>query len=149
MIANRLNLYLAAPLFSGSEKARNVALRNALMPYVEVYLPQEDGALLVDLVREGMPVDVAKRVIFEHDLAAINQCDILALVMDGRSIDEGGCFELGYAFSIGKICVGIKNDPRTLLTIGDNPMIECALRVRFDSDEELVAWVQRAGWQAS
>jgi nucleoside 2-deoxyribosyltransferase len=149
MIANRLALYLAAPLFSGTEKTRNLALRDALLPYVDVYLPQEDGALLVELVQAGVPAEAAKREIFVRDLAAIDSCDILALIMDGRSIDEGGCFELGYAFSRGKVCVGIKNDPRMLLAIGDNPMIECALRAKFLSDEEFITWIQNAGWRAS
>ena len=105
------------------------SLRNKLDGFCDVYLPQEDGALLVDLVANGMPVTEAKNAIFARDLEAIDRCDILLLVMDGRVIDEGACFELGYAYCRGKICVGLKTDVRSLLTIGDNPMVECALRM--------------------
>lgn len=61
--------------------------------------------------------------------------------MDGRSIDEGASFELGYAFALGKVCVGLKTDNRTLLAIGDNPMIEVALRYICRDEQELFDWL--------
>jgi nucleoside 2-deoxyribosyltransferase len=115
--------------------------------FCDVYLPQEDGALLVDLVANGMPVKEAKNLIFEGDLQAIDRCDILLLVMDGRVIDEGASFELGYAFCRGKICIGLKTDVRSLLTIGDNPMIECALRKIFDDIGEVSEWIRNKRWE--
>ena len=117
MISNRPSVYLAGPLFSPKERQWNASLRDGLSEFCDVYLPQEDGALLVDLVANGMPVNEAKNTIFERDLRAIERCDILLLVMDGRVIDEGACFELGYAFSRGKVCIGLKTDVRSLLTI--------------------------------
>lgn len=124
-----------------------MTLRNTLSGLCDVYLPQEDGALLVDLVANGMPVNEAKSAIFSRDLQAIERCDILLLVMDGRVIDEGACFELGYAFSRGKICIGLKTDVRSLLTIGDNPMIECALREIFGDIDEVSGWIQNRRWE--
>jgi hypothetical protein len=64
------------------------------------------------------------------------------LILDGRSVDEGACFELGYAFGIGKICVGLKTDARSLFAFGDNPMIEGALRCAFTSDQQLMDWLR-------
>jgi nucleoside 2-deoxyribosyltransferase len=147
VISNRPNIYLAGPLFSKSEREWNVSLRNTLNGFCDVYLPQEDGALLVDLVANGIPVEEAKNSIFEGDLRAIERCDILLLVMDGRVIDEGASFELGYAFSRGKICIGLKTDPRSLLPIGDNPMIECALRATFGDMEEISEWIRNRRWE--
>lgn len=94
-----------------------------------------------------MSADKAKSVIFAHDIDAIERCDILLLTMDGRVIDEGACFELGYAYCRGKICIGLKTDVRTLLPIGDNPMIECALRATFNDVEEVGRWIRERRWQ--
>jgi nucleoside 2-deoxyribosyltransferase len=147
LISNRPNVYLAGPLFSVNERQWNVSLRNTLSGFCDVYLPQEDGALLVDLVSDGMPVDEAKNAIFERDLQAIERCDILLLVMDGRVIDEGACFELGYAYCRGKICIGLKTDVRSLLPIGDNPMVECALRGTFGDISEISEWIRNKRWE--
>ena len=147
MITNRPNVYLAGPLFSANERRWSASLRSKLDELCDVYLPQEDGALLVDLVSEGMQVGRAKSVIFKRDLEAIERCDILLLVMDGRVIDEGDCFELGYAYCRGKICVGLKTDVRSLLPIGDNPMIECALRGVFADINDVSDWIRNKRWE--
>ncbi len=73
MISNRPNVYLAGPLFSPNERQWNVTLRNTLSGFCDVYLPQEDGTLLVDLVANGMAVSEAKSLIFEGDLQAIER----------------------------------------------------------------------------
>jgi nucleoside 2-deoxyribosyltransferase len=141
MISNGTRVYLAGPLFSDGERSRNRSIRDAILSFANVYLPQEDGGLIVDLVRDGMPVEQAKSEIFGQDIQAIQQCDVLVIVMDGRAIDEGASFELGYAFALGKTCVGLKTDSRTLLPFGDNPMIEAALRDIFRDDASLIAWL--------
>lgn len=147
MISNRPNIYLAGPLFSPQERQWNAGLRDRLAEFSDVYLPHEDGSLLVDLVAGGMSVAEAKNLIFSADIWAIERCDILLLVMDGRVIDEGACFELGYAYSRGKICVGLKTDIRSLLPIGDNPMIDCALRVTFRDIESTCEWIRHRRWE--
>jgi len=141
MCAKR-NLYFAAPLFSEAELQFNVDLRNALSELFNVYLPQEDGQLLVKLVRDGVSVAAAKKSIFSHDMAALDKCDILLIVLDGRTVDEGAAFELGVAFTLGKKCVGLQTDPRQLLPVGNNPMIECALGRIFKSKSDLIAWAK-------
>jgi nucleoside 2-deoxyribosyltransferase len=137
MIPNRHKFYLAAPLFTMSERRWNVELADMISNFGDVYVPQSDGDLLVDLVDRGMPVEEAKMLIFSNDVRAIEECTALIIVMDGRVIDEGACFELGYAFARGKLCFGIKTDCRSLLPIGDNPMIDCALHRKFTSIEAL------------
>lgn len=142
MRANSIRIYLAAPLFSPTERERNCRLRDMLLEVGNVYLPQEDGGLIFDFVRDGVPVEEAKKRIFEVDTQAIAQCDILVIVLDGRSVDEGASFELGYAFGIGKKCVGLKTDARSLFPFGDNPMIEGALGHIFAKDQELIDWLR-------
>jgi nucleoside 2-deoxyribosyltransferase len=140
--ANGIRIYLAAPLFSPTERARNRQLRDAMLGIGNVYLPQEDGGLIVDFVREGMPVEEAKLRVFKGDTKAIAECDVLVIVLDGRTVDEGASFELGYAFCMGKTCVGLKTDARSLLSFGDNPMIECALQRIFNEEQDLFGWLQ-------
>jgi nucleoside 2-deoxyribosyltransferase len=142
VIANGIKIYLAAPLFSPMERDRNRQLKDAMSEIGNVYLPQEDGRLLVDLVREGVPIEEAKLLVFNADIKAIAECDVLVIVLDGRSVDEGASVELGYAFGLGKTCVGLKTDVRTLLAFGDNPMIEGTLQRIFKEEEELFDWLR-------
>jgi nucleoside 2-deoxyribosyltransferase len=122
-------------------------MRDSLSEFCDVYLPQEDGALLMDLIASGKSIVEASEIVFARDLAAIERCDVLLLNMDGRIVDEGACFELGYAYSRGKICIGVKTDVRSLLPVGDNPMIECALRARFGSFTEAREWLWARRWE--
>lgn len=47
-------LYLAAPLFSYSERAFNDRLTEILSGTFDVFLPQRDNHLIVELVADGM-----------------------------------------------------------------------------------------------
>jgi nucleoside 2-deoxyribosyltransferase len=125
-------LYLAGPLFSEPERSFNATLARELERTFSVYLPQRDGCLIVDLVEEfHIPWSEAAAEVFERDIAAICNADLVIAILDGRSIDEGTAFELGYAFALRKECWGLKTDPRTLLKYGDNPMILGALKQTF------------------
>jgi nucleoside 2-deoxyribosyltransferase len=137
-------LYLAAPLFSSAERQFNVDLTRQLSCRFRVFLPQRDGRLLTELVREGLTPKDAADCVFTADTTAIRECDVLVAVLDGRSIDEGVAFEIGFAFSLGKTCVGLQTDVRRLLPIGNNPMIECSLRAVVDSVDSLVLWLDTA-----
>ena len=137
-------LYLAAPLFSSAERRFNVDLAVRLSARFEVFLPQRDGRLFTEIVREGLTPRDAARQVFAADTTAIHQCHVLVAVLDGRSIDEGVAFEIGFAFSLGKTCVGLQTDVRRLLPMGNNPMIECAGQAVVDSAEGLVAWLDTA-----
>lgn len=138
-------IYIAGPLFSKAERDFNNRLKQMLAPYLSVYLPQEDGGLMVNMIAEGMPPKEAAQRVFVTDVDAIETCDILLIVLDGRAVDEGAAYELGFAFARGKHCVAIRTDPRQLLATGNNPMIESSLRQTFASMEDLVAWAQRIG----
>src|SRR5436305_9183072 len=89
--------YLAAPLFNDVERTFNLSIEAALLPYIKVFLPQRDGGLLKELVSEGISVREARARIFNGDLRAIADSDLLLAVLDGRTVDEGVAFELGYA----------------------------------------------------
>lgn len=135
-------LYFAAPLFSDAEREFNDRLKSALEPFFDVYLPQDDGDLLVDLIDEGIDRRVAIDRIFSQDVRAIREADVLLVVLDGRAIDEGASFELGLAYAEDRTCIGLQTDPRRLLPTGNNPMIEASCDEIFDSVDALVDWAR-------
>ncbi len=142
-------IYLAAPLFSKAELSFNLELTELLEKYLDVYLPQRDGGKVVDLVTRGVPVKDAYKSIFDRDLEALRNSHALLIVLDGRTIDEGAVFELGVAYSAGKCCVGIQTDPRRLLPLGNNPMVECALDRVFLDTPEMNVWAKEFASQMS
>lgn len=135
-------IYLAGPLFSLAERTFNHNLKKLLTPYFDVYLPQEDGGLMVDMIREGMDPKLAAQKVFDGDIKAMEKCDVFLMILDGRAVDEGASFELGFSYSHNKPCYGLKTDPRQLLATGNNPMIDCPLEHIFQSIDELVDWAR-------
>lgn len=135
-------LYLAAPLFTPREREFNGFLRDRLRPYIDVYLPQEDGLLLANLVNEGIDVSVAEKMVFDADIASMKEVDALLAVLDGANVDEGVAFEIGYVHALGKVCVALQTDIRRQLPTGNNPMIGCSISQYFVNTENLVFWAQ-------
>ena len=140
--SGRRKIYLAGPLFSEAERSFNTKLKRLLEQHVDVYLPQEDGGLLVEIISRGIPVELAKREVFHADMSALQDCHAFVILLDGRVVDEGAVFELGCAYTLGKPCYGLKTDPRQLLQCGDNPMIHVALRKVFSDVAQLVSWTK-------
>lgn len=148
-VNTRKKIYVAGPLFSEAERTFNSKLKEQLEKHLDVYLPQEDGGLLVEMISQGIPVEQAKREVFRRDMIALRDCDALIIILDGRSIDEGASFELGCAYTLNKPCFGLKTDPRQLLRVGDNPMIEAALRETFKDIPQLALWAREFANQPS
>lgn len=141
----RLLLYIAGPLFSQAELSYNLEIASVLEEHFDIYLPQRDGGKVVDLVRSGVEVSAAYRSIYERDVQALNEADGLFLLMDGRTVDEGAAFELGFATALGKFCVGLQTDPRRLLPLGNNPMIQVPLSDIFRDLGEVSDWARHFG----
>lgn len=138
----RPRLYFAAPLFSHAERSFNGLAVSHLRSFFDVYLPQNDGGLLVDMIDRGIDPEEAANQVFNLDIAALKECDVILVVLDGRSVDEGAAFELGCAYMLGKQCYGLQTDPRRLLKTGNNPMLDCALHQVFASLDDLFEWAQ-------
>jgi len=135
-------IYLAAPLFNPMELCYNLDLADTLSRYFEVFLPQRDGLLLRELLEQGLDPGEASKTIFKSDIAAMDDADVILAVLNGGHIDEGVAFELGYCWSKGKTCIGLKEDIRQALPGGDNPMISNCLEVCLKSNEELLTWLK-------
>jgi nucleoside 2-deoxyribosyltransferase len=138
----RPNIYMAGPLFSEAERSYNVYLKHILTEFSDVYLPQEDGLLIVDLIASGLSVEQASSRVFKNDINAIHRCDYLLMLLDGRTVDEGAAVELGYAHCLGKTCISLQTDFRRLAPFGNNPMITGAISRAFTRVDELVGWLR-------
>jgi nucleoside 2-deoxyribosyltransferase len=133
-------LYLAAPLFTPTERELNTRLEAILRRTFRVFLPQRDGLLLPGKRLTAGSFKAKSRKVFSIDLEAIRRASVLLAVLDGRVIDEGVAFELGVAFSLGKKCIGYRSDSRVLLPWGINPMIQNSLSHCVANTDELIRW---------
>ena len=123
-----MKIYLAAPLFNEMERERNFMFCDLLENNgFVVYLPQRDGGLFYDFIKEGYSSEEARKHIFIADTKAICDSDIILCFLDGRVLDEGMCIELGIAYAQGKICIGYKTDQRSQDEFGNNIMLDGVL----------------------
>lgn len=134
-------IYLAAPLFNEREREFNKYIRDILAPHFNVFLPQEDGLLLEDLIAIGVEKDVAEKTIYDADISAMRESDIIIAVLDGANIDEGVAFELGFCQALQKICIGLQTDSRRQLPTGNNPMIGQSCAKIFKNIDAMVIWL--------
>ncbi len=121
----RKTIYLAAPLFSDAEREFNCKLRDQITERgFSVFLPQDDSNDTTHMRHEEK-----QDHIFQKNLEAINNSDIIVAVLDGGSdVDSGTAWELGYAFATKKTVLGLKTDFRTLGSEGTvNLMIEVSV----------------------
>ena len=130
-------IYIAAPLFSEGERAFNDRIDTILRECGhETFLPQRDGGCVADLPDEidGMP---KRKYLFALDCAHMDWCDTLLFLFDGRVPDEGACFELGYCYAKGKLCIGYKTDARSFIDGYDNVMLHGAPERVLRNEQEL------------
>lgn len=140
-MANKKCIYLASPLFNEMELSYNRHLKKILSALFDVFLPQEDGLLLRELVNNGVSRDMAERMVFDADIQAMKESDIILAVLNGAHIDEGVSFELGFCYATGKRCIGLKTDIRQALPTGNNPMIAQGCERIFNNEGELQRWL--------
>jgi len=132
MLGN-LNVFLAAPLFNKSERDFNKRLASRLrLSGFNVWMAQE-----APFITHGSPEE--KKRIFESDLEALRKSDVVVAVLDGRDVDSGSAFEIGYAYAFSKPIIGLKTDYRTFSRIEEvNLMLEVPLVKLCRSVEEVI-----------
>ena len=140
-MAKKRTIYLAAPLFNEMELSYNRALKDLLKPFFNIFLLQEDGLLLREIAANGTPKNIAERMVFDADIQAMRESDLILAVLHGAHIDEGVAFELGYCFAMGKRCIGLKGDVRQALPTGNNPMINQSCERIFEDQQALLTWL--------
>jgi nucleoside 2-deoxyribosyltransferase len=132
------NAYIAGPLFNEGERwfdeQIEVLVRQAGFT---TFLPHRDG-------KEAKTYTGAERItrIFQEDVVAIDQADIIVANLNGITTDDGTAWELGYAYAKGKHLVGIYTDWRLQFehqTV--NLMIQCSLHQLVRSLDELQTYL--------
>lgn len=109
-----MRVYLAAPLFSQTEREFNERIKSRL---------QEEG------FRVFLPQEECSQNVFDCCIENLEKSDAVVAVFDGPQVDDGTAFECGYAFAKGIPVVGLRTDFRRVgeFTNEINAMLEnCA-----------------------
>ena len=128
-----MKVFLAAPLFSESEREFNSKIAKRLRENgFEVWLAQE-----APFIQEGTRKE--KKAIYEGDILALKASDAVVAVLDGMEVDAGVAYEMGYAKALGKPVVGLKTDYRTFSEMEEiNLMLEVPLIKICKSMDEVI-----------
>lgn len=80
-----------------------------------------------------------KKRIYEMNILALRNCDVIVAVLDGVEVDSGVAFEIGYATAIGKPVIGLKTDHRTFSRTEEvNLMLEVSMKIICRTVDELI-----------
>lgn len=138
------DVYFAAPFFSAAERDLNYRLIAAMETKgLKVFSPARDGIVAKD---ELASYEDWKRIaarVWGCDTAAINDSRVLFAVIDGRSIDEGVCVEIGFAAAKMKPIVAFSSDDRKQFPWGHNPMVLHPIKTVVSDPERAVLEVVR------
>jgi len=129
-------VYLAAPLFSQSEREFNLRVAKILRDnFYDVFVPQEHGD------DEDERCDNRTEVIFKRNLSALEDSDIVVAVIDGADADSGTAWEMGYAYGKGRKIISLRTDFRS---VGNKEFVNLMLEessVVASSPEEIPALI--------
>ena len=117
----KTKIFIAAPLFNEMERRRNSEIKGFLVTQgYDTYLAQDDIGLSYDLIEDKTKKKEIRKMIFEADINGLFESDIVLLLLDGRTPDEGACIEVGYGWALKKPCIAYKTDNRAMDQNGDN-----------------------------
>lgn len=115
----RLNVYLAGPLFTVAEREFNASLAKAIQAEdssVTVVLPQQFADSIF-----GNNDFLVK--MYRYCIRSVDSCDVMVAILEGADADSGTCIEMGYALSEGKRIIGVRTDLRSSEDRGLNLMV--------------------------
>jgi nucleoside 2-deoxyribosyltransferase len=105
-------IYLAAPLFTRAEYLFNEDLACDLLKNKwDVFLPQEECKKAVEIYNK-INEKWASEPVFNVCKQGIFDSDIVVAILDGADADSGTCWEVGYAYALGKYIIGLRTDIR-------------------------------------
>ncbi len=127
----RYKIYLAAPLFSESERRYNESIATLLRENLfSVYLPREVGD---DSATRG---EAELERMFSQHVDALEKTDFVVAIIDGADADSGTSWEMGYAYAKGKPVIALRTDFRHVGTAEKvNLMLERSSMVAGSRDE--------------
>jgi nucleoside 2-deoxyribosyltransferase len=125
-----MRIYLAAPLFTPFDRARNVVIASALESWGHtVFLPQ--------LIRTPDGLRPSAEFIFRKCVEGVDDCDVTVGLVDGPDVDSGTAWELGYAFARSKPIVALRTDYRGAEDGAVNLMIARSATLLVESRDPL------------
>ena len=133
-----LNIYLSGSLFSRADIAWGAR--------VKAFLEDRLEGVRVLWPHEIVPCSAGKEEIFEANMKALNEADLMVALLDGSQVDDGTAWEVGFFFSQGKRVLGLRTDLRRAGEMEGarvNLMIECFCHSISESLEELLDRMQR------
>ena len=109
-----MKIYLAGPFFNDQERQIIEKVRDILRSGGhEVFVPMEhfipDG--------ETLPNAVWGKKVFDMDVEAINNCDIVYAVYHGHYSDSGTAWEIGYAYAKSIPVVLLHTDQKNISSV--------------------------------
>ena len=131
-------IYLSGPLFSRGEIAWGERVKSFLkdrLENVEIIWPHEI-----------VPCPALPAQIFQVNLQALSEAEVMVAMLDGPQVDDGTAWEIGCFFMQGKKILGIRTDLRRAGETDDsrvNLMIECSCLAIALSLEELASDLKR------
>lgn len=109
-----MKAYLAAPFFDDMDKANAMEATRILREKgVEVYLPLEHK---IDNAWD-YPNHEWGKLVFQNDIQAIQESDVLICLSYGRFSTAGTNFEIGYAYGIGKKVIVVEMPKVELMSL--------------------------------
>lgn len=108
-----MTIYIASPLFSDMEKdyidnlVFDICRELNLDPIKDFFVPHRDN------------LSIDETTIYKENIKNLNNCDLMIAVLDGKDVDSGTAFEIGYFESQDKIVLGILTDTRSYNENGD------------------------------
>lgn len=138
-----MKIYLAAPIFNPSEREFNLDIANIFESHgITVFLPQRDGILIENEMIQGKKaLEYAINLAYKQDLNAISESSLVFAILDGRTQDEGVCFEMGYALALNIPITAFKSDIRISHPWGINPMLQGSVQKWLYNKLEIIEWV--------
>lgn len=106
---NNMKIYFAGPMFAQADLRYNeflVEKIRALAPSIEVYLPQENGAI------NDKAAYANSTMIALADTEKVLESDLLVAILDGPTIDAGVASEIGVAYAKNIPMIGLYTDTR-------------------------------------
>ena len=103
------NIYVAGPLFNTHERnyLEDIVFELEKNGY-ECFLPHRDQSGIDESELEGTDMaDITKKKIFNNDLDALKEADLVIALITGQDIDSGTSAEIGYTYANGKPIIAI------------------------------------------
>lgn len=138
----KYDIYFAAPFFCVQEKNFNNEFVSILEKSgLTVFYPARDGIIAKGELNSGKDWECISEKVWECDTSAINNSKVVLAILDGRTIDEGVCIEIGFAAAKNKPIIAFNSDDRKVFAWGHNPMVLKPIRKFTSTFEECISTV--------